>query len=204
MKLFHAPRAPNPERVVCFLRAKGVLDKVEVEEISIMKGEHMSETYRAVSPFAKVPVLVLDDGTSITESRAICTYLEGEFPGVNLLGSDHKERALIEMWERQLDFMWMMQFATWFRNTHPAMAPLENPQIPEAGEKSERNAKAFVRRVDQHLSENDFVAAGRFSNADIFAHILCGFARVMKWEPETEHEHLGKWHARMTDMGFAA
>ena len=203
MKLYHATRAPNPERVVFFLRAKGALDKVDLEEISIMKGEHFSDEYRKVSPFAKVPVLVLDDGTSITESRAICTYLEGQFPEPNLLGNDPKEKALIEMWERQLDFMWMMQFASWFRNSHPAMAPLEKPQIPEVGEKSERNAKGFVRRLDKHLSENEFVAAGRFSNADIFAYILCGFARVMKWQPEKDHEHLGAWHARMSERGFA-
>ena len=105
MKLYHSTRAPNPERVVFFLRAKGILDKVDLEDVSIMKGEHLSEAYRAISPFAKVPALQLDDGTVITESRAICTYLEGVFPEVNLLGNDPKERALIEMWERQLDFM---------------------------------------------------------------------------------------------------
>ena len=204
MKIYYAKRAPNPERVMCFLRAKGVLDQIDSEEISIMKGEHFSEAYRKISPFAKVPVLVLDDGTSITESRAICTYLEGEFPEKNLLGQDHRERAIIEMWERQLDFMWMIQFAAWFRNTHEAMAPLENPQIAEAGQKGERNAKAFVRRVDQHLETNDFIAAGRFSNADIFAFVLCGFARVMKWAPEQEHSHLDAWHARMTELGFAS
>jgi len=203
MKLYHSTRAPNPERVVFFLRAKGVLDKIELEEVSIMKGEHLSKAYRNVSPFAKVPALVLDDGTSITESRAICTYIEGVFPENNLLGNDPKERALIEMWDRQLDFMWMIQFATWFRNTHEMMAPLEKPQLPEAGEKGERNAKGFVRRLDKHLESNDFIAAGRFSNADIFAFILCGFARVMKWKPEEDHEHLGAWHARMKEMGFA-
>lgn len=203
MKLYQAPGAINPDRVVYFLRAKGALDKVELEEISIVKGEHLTKEFRSVSPFAKLPALELDDGTVITESRAVCTYLEGVFPEPNLLGTDYKERALIEMWERQLDFMWMMQFAAWFRNTHPVMAPLEKPQIAEAAEKGERNVKAFVRRVDKHLSENEFVAAGRFSNADIFAFLLCGFAKVMKWRPEQEHEHLGAWHARMIERGIA-
>ena len=204
MKLYHAARAPNPDRVICFLRAKGVLDKVELHNLSLIEREHQTPEYRKISPFAKVPTLVLTDGTSLTESRAICTYLEGEFPDVNLLGHDHIERAKIEMWERQLDFMWMMQFAGWFRNIHPAMAPLEKPQIPEVGEKSERNAKAFVRKLDKHLGENEFVAAGRFTNADIFAYILCGFAGVMKWKPHEDHSNIGAWHARMTDKGFAS
>jgi glutathione S-transferase len=41
--------------------------------------------YREVSPFSQVPALVLDDGTKITESRAICTYFEGIFPEPNLM-----------------------------------------------------------------------------------------------------------------------
>ena len=203
MKLYHSPRAPNPERVVMFMRAKGMLDKVELEEVSIMKGEHFSDEYRAISPFAKVPVLRIDDGTAITESRAICTYVEGVFPDVNLLGETPLEKAQIEMWDRQLEFMWMLPFATWFRNTHPAMAPLENPQVPETGAKGEKGAKAFVKRLDAHLADNEFIAAGRFTNSDISAYVFCGFSRVMKWNPVEEHANLARWHAQMTEKGFA-
>ena len=53
MKLYHSPQAPNPERVTKFLKAKGKLDAVEIEEISIMKQEHKSEAYREVSPFSQ-------------------------------------------------------------------------------------------------------------------------------------------------------
>ena len=116
MQLYHAPKAVNPERTYNFLKAKGKLDAVEIKEISIMKGEHKSREYRELSPFAQVPVLILDDGTKITESRAICTYFEGVFPEPNLMGKDPKEKALIEMWDRRIEFMFMMQFATWFRN----------------------------------------------------------------------------------------
>ena len=203
MKLYHTPQAPNPERVACFLRAKGVFDKVDVEEVSIMKGEHKSPEYRAVSPFAKVPALQLDDGTVLTESRAICTYLEGVFPEVNLLGETPLEKAQIEMWDRQLDFMWMLPYATWFRNTHPVMAELEQPQLPEAGAKGEKGAKAFVSRLNDHLADNEFIAAGRFSNSDIFAYILCGFSRIMKWNPSEEHANIARWYGQMSEKGFA-
>ena len=115
MKFYHAPRAVNPERVALFLRAKGKFDAVEIEEVSIMKGEHKTDAYRELSPFSQVPVLVLDDGTAITESRAISEYLESVFPEPNLLGNDPKERALITMWDRRIELMWMMPFARWFR-----------------------------------------------------------------------------------------
>lgn len=204
MKLYHSPKAPNPERAVMFLRAKGKLDMVEIEEISIMEQEHKTEAYREMSPFSQVPVLVLDDGTCITESRAICTYFEGLYPDPNLMGATPLERALIEMWDRRVEFMMFTQFAGWFRNAHPAMAPLERPQIAEAAQKSEKAVRAFTERLDAHLADNDFIAAGRFTIADITAFITCGFAGVMKWKPHEEHANIGRWHARMLEQGFAA
>lgn len=199
MKLYHSPQAPNPERVTKFLKAKGKLDAVEIEEISIMKQEHKSEAYREVSPFSQVPALVLDDGTKITESRAICTYFEGVFPEPNLMGTDPKEKALIEMWDRRIELMLFIQFATWFRNAHPMMAPLENPQVPEAAAKAEKSARAMAKRVDAHLAENDFLACGRFSIADITLYCFTGFAGVMKWKPHEEFENIGKWMPRVVE-----
>ncbi|MBR9834456.1 MAG: glutathione S-transferase family protein [Alphaproteobacteria bacterium] len=192
MQLYHAPKAVNPERTYNFLKAKGKLDAVEIKEISIMKGEHKSREYRELSPFAQVPVLILDDGTKITESRAICTYFEGVFPEPNLMGNDPKEKALIEMWDRRIEFMFMMQFAAWFRNAHPMMAPLENPQLPEAGAKAEASVRKFVKRLDAHLGEQEWMAAGRFSIADITTYLTCGFCNVMQWQPYKEFENLSR------------
>lgn len=203
MKLYHSPQAPNPDRVVYFLRAKGKLDAVELEEVSIMKQEHKQAGYREVSPYAQVPALVLDDGTNITESRAICTYFEALFPEPNLMGRDAKEKALIEMWDRRVELMFFIQFAGWFRNAHPAMAPLEVPQSAEAAAKSEKAAKKMAERLDAHLASNEFVAADRFSIADITLYITCGFCRVMRWAPHKELSNLGRWHEAMTARGFA-
>ena len=204
MKLYHSPKAPNPERVTQFLKAKGKFDAVEIAEISIMQQEHKTDEYRALSPYAQVPVLVLDDGTCITESRAICTYFEGVFPEPNLMGTDPKEKAMIEMWDRRIEFMLFLPFTQWFRNAHPAMAPLENPQVEGAAQKGEKSFRGFAKRLDQHLAENDFIAAGRFTIADITAHIACGFAGVMKAQPHKEFEHIGRWHTRVSELPFAA
>lgn len=195
MKLYHAPMAVNPERTFNFLKAKGKLDAVELVEISIMKGEHKSAEYRELSPFAQVPVLILDDGTNITESRAICSFFEHMFPEPNLMGRDAKEKGLIEMWDRRIEFMMMAQFAAWFRNTHPVMAPLENPQLPEAGAKAEKSVKKFTSRVNDHLSDKDWLAADRFSIADITLYLTCGFCGVMKYKPQEEFEHIGRHYA---------
>jgi glutathione S-transferase len=199
MKLYHAPKAVNPERTFNFLKAKGKLDAVEIVEVSIMKQEHKTPEYLELSPFAQVPVLVLDDGTKITESRAICTYFEGVFPEPNLMGNDPKEKALIEMWDRRVEFMLMLQFATWFRNSHEMMAPLEKPQSAEAAAKGERNAKAFAARLDAHLADHEWVAADRFSIADITTFLTLGFCGVMGWKPSRDFEHLGRLYGAVRE-----
>lgn len=203
MKLYHSPMAPNPDRVVFFLRAKGKLDAVDLQEVSIMQQDHKKPEYRDVSPFSQVPALVLDDGTKLTESRAICTYFEGIFPEPNLMGADPREKALIEMWDRRIELMFFIQFAGWFRNSHPMMAPLEVPQSAEAAAKSEKAARKMAERLNEHLASNEFVAADRFSIADITLFITCGFCRVMKWAPHKEHAHLGRWYDAMAQRGFA-
>ncbi len=197
MKLYHAPQAVNPERTFNFLKAKGQLEAVEIVEISIMKGEHKAPEYRELSPFSQVPVLVLDNGTTITESRAICAYFEHMFPTPNLMGNDALEKGLIEMWDRRIEFMLMLQFATWFRNSHPVMAPLEKPQLPEAGAKAEASAKKFAKRLDQHLEGKDWVAADRFSIADITLYLTCGFCGVMRWKPQEDHANIGRHFANV-------
>ena len=199
MKLYSAKGAPNPDRVTFFLKEKGKLDEVEIIELALLEGEHRSSDYKSVNELARVPSLKLDDGTVIGESRAICTYLESVFPEPNLMGTDPKEKALIEMWDRRIELMLFIQFATWFRNAHPMMAPLENPQVPEAAAKAEKSARAMAKRVDAHLAENDFLACGRFSIADITLYCFTGFAGVMKWKPHEEFENIGKWMPRVME-----
>lgn len=199
MQLYHAPKAVNPERTYNFLKAKGQLDAVDIVEVSIMKGDHKQPEYREISPFSQVPVLVLDDGTAITESRAICSMFEAMFPDPNLMGSDPREIGLIEMWDRRVEFMMMMQFATWFRNSHPIMAPLENPQLPEAAEKAEKSVKKFAARLDDHLFQKDWLAADRFSIADITLFLTCGFCGVMRWRPHEEFQNISKHYGRVKD-----
>jgi len=199
MKLYHTPRAPSPERVVQFLRVKDRLHAIDIAELSIIKLEHKSEAYRAVSPFGQVPALELDDGTVITETRAICTFFEGLFPDPNLMGAGPREKALIEMWDRRVELMLLAQFAAWFRNAHPALSAIEKPQIPEAAEKGERRAKAFANKLDAHLAGNDWLAANRFTIADITLKITCEFAAAMKWKPQEELPNLKAWYSRVVE-----
>jgi glutathione S-transferase len=197
MKLHYAMLAPNPDRVRFFLKEKGVWDETTKVELNIIKQEHRRPEYLALSPLGHVPVLELDDGTGLTESRAICTYFEGLNPEPNLMGVDAKERAIIEMWDRRVELTYMFPIAGWFRNGHPAMAELEKPQSAEWSEISRGRAAKAIVFFDQRLGSSPYVAGDRFTIADITLHVAMGFGRVMKYRPWEEHKNLADWRERM-------
>lgn len=199
MKLYVAAMAPNPDRVRFFLQEKGVWDQIERVDISIMKQDHKTDDYRSVSPLSQVPVLVLDDGASITESRAICTYFEGEYPTPNLMGIDYRERAHIEMWDRRVELLYFLQVAHWFRNSHPAMADLEKPQSAEWAEISSGRARRMADWFDGHLATSPYVAGDRFTIADITLHVALGFGRIVKFRPWDDRPHLAAWRERVLE-----
>jgi glutathione S-transferase len=74
MKLYDSKLAPNPRRARIFLAEKGI--SVPTEQIDIPTLQHKTPEYTAINPLQRMPALVLDDGTIITESIAICHYFE--------------------------------------------------------------------------------------------------------------------------------
>ncbi len=198
MKLYTAAFAPNPERVRMFLNEKGISD-IEMVEMNIMEREHKAKDYRAVSPFAQIPALELGDGRVLTESRAICRYLEGLYPEPNLFGKTGEETAFIEMWDRRMEFMFLLPLAWWIRHGHPAFTVIEQ-QIAELAPRGEKTFRYFAKWLDGELADRDFVAGDRFTIADITAFASVGFARVAKWKPDADAlPHLTAWRARMLE-----
>lgn len=198
MNLYYARMAPNPDRVRYFLQEKGQWDAFPKTEINIMKLEHREAAYRAISPMGHVPVLQLDDGSGLTESRAICSYLEALYPEPNLMGADPLERAKIEMWDRRVELTYFMQIAGWFRNSHPAMAELEKPQNPEWANICSERAKKVANFFDRRLGEGPYVAGDRFTIADITLHVSMGFGKLVKFKPWEEHANLNAWRERVS------
>src|ERR1700761_1088503 len=102
MKLYDGGRAPNPRRVRIFLAEKGIT--VPTEQVDLGKLQQRSDRYSAINPMQRVPALVLDDGTAIAESIAICRYFEALQPEPPMFGRGALESALVEMWNRRFEF----------------------------------------------------------------------------------------------------
>lgn len=192
MKLYDGGRAPNPRRVTVFLAEKGI----EIERVPVDMGQfgHKSDEVTSLNPLQRLPVLVLDDGTALSESVAICRYLEELHPDPPLLGIDARDRAIVEMWNRRVELHLLFSVAAAFRHLHPAMKEWEVPQVPEWGEANKPKAAAFLELLDQELSDREFVAGDRFTIADITAMISMDFMKPARIEKPAHLENVMRWY----------
>ena len=205
MKLYISPHAPNPRRVSMFILEKGITG-IETQTIDILKGEQRSDDYLAKNPLGRVPALQLDDGRVLSETRAICTYLEGLQPEPNLMGVDFEERAFIEMADRRMELHLLLETAQGARHMHPALAVLEQPQFKDFGAAQADKMRITARWLDQVLARQPYVAGERFTIADITAFCALEFARgLMKFRPGAEGlVHLQAWRDRIAERPSAA
>jgi len=197
MKLHTSLRAPNPRRVDMFIAEKGITG-IERVVLDLNKGEHRTAAFALRNPMARVPVLELDDGRCLAESRAICTYLEGLHPEPNLMGVTAEERAFIEMADRQVEMYLLAAIANFVRHTHPGLAVLENPQFPDFGAVQGERMLEAAGRFDAQLANRPWLAGDRFTIADITGYCGVEFARLVKFKPsDAGLAHLAAWRDRV-------
>lgn len=202
MKLYNSNLAPNPRRVRIFLAEKGV--SIERVEVDLGKLEHKKPEFAALNPFQTIPVLELDDGTRIAESIAICRYIEALWPEPNLFGVTPIEQAMIEMWQRQLELRLLLPIAQVLRHTHPHMAEMENPQVPEWAVVNRPRALQAMAIVDEILGDRPFIAGERFTIADVTGLVALDFARPARIAIPPELVHLNRWHQALKARPSAA
>lgn len=191
MKLYDTPMAPNPRRVRWVMAEKGV-DDVEVVALNLIQGEHKQADYLGKAGLPNVPALEMDCGTTITESIAICRYLESLYPEPNLFGRDAREAAVIEMWLRRAEMLVANPFMLGVRHTHPALAALEAPN-PPVGEYNKEIGLRGLKVLDRRLAESTWLAGERLSIADIVAYIGIDFTRMIKLQIPEDLTHLQRW-----------
>jgi glutathione S-transferase len=197
MKLYDSRRAPNPRRVRWFMAEKGIED-VEIVDIDIFGGQHRQPDYLAKAGLPNVPALEIDEATTITESVAICRYLESVYPEPNLFGRDAREIAVIEMWTRRAEMLLSTPLMMAVRHGHPALAAIET-QIPEVAESNRKAAERALKVFDRRLAESAFIAADRLTIADILAVTGIDFARMVRFRPDAELVHVNRWLKAMME-----
>lgn len=202
MKLYDTKRAPNPRRVRWFMAEKDITD-IEIVEISIMGGEHKQPDYIARAGLANVPALEIDAETTITESIAICRYLESVYPDPNLFGRDAKETAVIEMWTRRAEMLVSTPLMLSVRHSLPALAAIET-QVPEVAATNRQAGERALKMIDRQLADREFIAADRVTMADIVAITAIDFAKLVQFAPDPALENVERWRVAMKARAAAS
>jgi len=192
MKLYDGGRAPNPRRVRIFLAEKGI--EIPLVPVDMGKLEHLGDAFERLNPMKQLPVLELDDGTILSETIAICRYLEELHPEPALFGRGALGKARVEMWQRRVEFHLLGTIQAVFRHTHPAMKEMEVPQIREWAEANRPRVRTFLEILDRELADRQFIAGDEFSVVDITGFVSVQFMKPARIELPPELTHVGRWY----------
>lgn len=219
LKLYSFGPAANSLKPLLALYEKGL--PFEGHRLNPANFEHHSEWFKAINPRGQVPALV-DGDHVITESTVICEYLEDEYPTeVALRPADSFGKAEMRVWTKWVDeyFCWCVSTIGWHRYVGNMVKSLSDAEfeekvaaIPVAEQQVKwrraregfpqdmlddemRKIAVSVRRLDDHLANNEWLAGGMYTLADI-----CNFAIANGMQfgfPEfvnaAETPHLLRW-----------
>jgi glutathione S-transferase len=169
MLLYDLAPGMNPRRVRIFLAEKGV--SIPTQVMDPQTRTYQGEAFRRLNPMGALPVLVLDSGEAISESIAICRYLEALYPTPNLMGEGALETARIEMWTRRLELGLVADIVEQFRH----LSPYWEGRLEQDAKRGRVAREAALRQMvalDAHLGNDAFAAGPRYTIADIVAQ--CG------------------------------
>ncbi|MEK0162400.1 glutathione S-transferase [Phaeobacter sp. A36a-5a] len=207
MIFYDCSTAPNPRRARMFIAEKGL--EIETRDISIAKGEQLSEAFRAVNPQATLPVLVTDDGLTLTENLGIAAYLEALHPEPPLTGRTPAEKGQVLMWHAIVEAQGGLPIAEALRNSHPSFAhraipgPEDHAQIPELAERGLARTARFFDLLEARLQQSVFVALDDLTLADIAAFVFVDFARVIKMRIPADNTATRAWYDRIAERPSA-
>jgi glutathione S-transferase len=197
MILYDSPMpAPNPRRVRIFLAEKKV--QIDTKLISIIDREHRSDEYLKVNPLGQTPALMLEEGKVLTESIAICRYLESLYPSPPLFGVGALNSAEIDMWIRRVDLRLGRATSLVWLHTHAYTANFVQPQYRDFGESQRSIVLAIMAEFNISLHNREWLDGVGFSIADIALLTQLDFAIFVGLAIPDDLSHLKGWHNRVT------
>lgn len=205
-KLYLARKAPNPRKVVILLEAKGInlddIDDIEVIDIDMAKGEHLTPEFAKINPLKLLPVLVLEDGTVLNDSQAICEYLDRVYGERSVMGNDVVQRAQVCSIRRTAEFEVLYNLMLAFQHSHPSKASRFD-QVPEFAAKSVARAEKALPYFNNILKDKEYLVGDQLSYADIVLYIGLDFGRVLKLDPMAHGEGIARFYNSMNErFGF--
>ena len=189
---------PNPRVVRMFLAEKGLV--VPVESVDLAAGENREAAHLARNPHGQMPTLQLDDGSFLSETVAICEYLEEIQPAPALIGSTAEQRAEARMWRQRIDINICQHIANGYRFSKG----LKRFQtrivcVPEAADGLKTIAADRLRWLDGQMAGRAYLCGDRFTVADIVLYCWVDFAGQVGQPLDAANANIAAWFARVAE-----
>ena len=194
---FYNSLGPNPKLVRMFAAEKNHKFP-EVVEVDIMAGNNRKEPYLSKNPTGQMPSLELDDGRVISETIAICEYLEELKPEPALIGKTAADRAVTRMWTRRVEWKVVQPLADGFRFGE-GVKLFENRirVLPEAADGLKAIARDGLAWLDAQIAGRDWIVPNRFSLADIVLFSFIDFGGQVGQKLDPVNKNLIAWYERV-------
>jgi len=201
MKLYGNTKASNCRRVTIYLAMKGL--DVEIEDVDLAAGANRTPEFLAKNPAGQIPVLELDDGSTLPESSVIVEYLEERFPEPPMMGHTSETRGKVRVVERIASDLSVLT-PVLFQHSHPRFAR-QLKQCPEAAEAVRTLVDKQLAVLEKHLGAKPYLAGDTPTVADITLFALFQFCRERLGAPfGKEHPGLDAWYERFSRLPGAA
>ncbi|MDP6953582.1 MAG: glutathione S-transferase family protein [Alphaproteobacteria bacterium] len=197
MKFYDLAGSPNTRRVRIFLAEKGL--DIPTVMVDMMKGENRTpEFLETKNSLGLLPVLELDDGSCITESVAICRYLDTLHPEPPMFGRDAREQASVEMWNRRMELEILYPAMQTFVHSHKMWAG-RMTQILDWADACREKIRERYDWLDKELAGREFIATDDYTVADITAQCAVLIAKgVCDVRIADDQANLAAWWERVT------
>ncbi len=194
MKLYTVPLAPNPTKVTLYIAEREALGaKIEVEQVIVntLKGAHRAPEHLARNPFGSLPVLALEDGSHLCESRAIIDYLEDKFSEHKLFSNDRETRACERDIERIAEIRLAAHINIW---VHMVKSPIGIAPDPKRAAALQNEMQPALDFLDNLLADNRaFLCGDRPTLADCTLAASLQFARFIESDMIGQRTHIRRW-----------
>lgn len=166
MKLLYTVNSPYARKVRIVAAEKHI--EIELESVVLTDPSCPVKQY---NPLAKVPVLILDDGDSLYDSRVIVEYLDHRTPLAHLLPQDHSAKIRVRRWEALSDGVCDAAVAVMME--HRKQSP-----NAEAIDKQMDKVLLGLQTLNDDLGENKWCVNNAFSLADIAVGCMLGYLHL--------------------------
>ena len=148
------------------------------------------------NPIVKIPVLLLDDGLPLFDSRVIVEYLDGITPVSRLLPEGNRDRMIVKRWEALGDGITDAGIAVFLERKRP-----EAQRSPEWIARQLGKVDAGIAAAARELGERDFCHGLSLTLADIS--LACGLLWLEFRLPEVawraNHPQLRAWIEKLEE-----